>query len=123
MNYKNLWPTLRKTFSAWNDHNARRLGAALVFYSILSLAPLVILILAIVAFVFGHSNAPDQIIGQVEGMIGKEGGDAVRSVIEHAQKPSSNTIASILGVVTLGLGRDQEDAAIRRKSELPPRAS
>ena len=57
MNYKNLWPILRKTFSAWNDHNAPRMGAALAFYSILSLAPLVILILAIVAFVFGHSNA------------------------------------------------------------------
>ena len=74
MNYHHLWPLLRKTASAWSDHEAPRLGAALAFYSILSLAPLVILVLAIVALVFGHSAAQNLVIGQFEGLIGQEGG-------------------------------------------------
>ena len=105
MNYSNLWAALRETFSAWSDHEAPRLGAALAFYTILSLAPLLILTIAVVALVFGHSTAQDQIIGQVEGMIGHDGGIAVRDMIERAAaKPASGTFASIVGVITLLFG-------------------
>jgi len=54
-----LWPTVRRTFSEWTDHEAPRLAAALSFYTILSLAPLVILVIAVVALAFGHSSAQD----------------------------------------------------------------
>lgn len=105
MNYANVWSLLRKTFSAWSDHEAPRLGAALAFYTILSLAPLLILVIAIVAVFFGQSTAQDQIIGQVDWMVGKDGGNAVRAMIEHAaQEPGSGTFASIIGVVTLLFG-------------------
>lgn len=104
MRYNHLSSILRKTFSAWSDHEAPRLGAALAFYSILSLAPLVLLAVAIVAMVIGHPAAQDQIIGQVEGMIGKEGGNAVRGMIEHAQEPAAGAFASIVGVLTLLFG-------------------
>ncbi|MEO8661672.1 MAG: YihY/virulence factor BrkB family protein [Bryobacteraceae bacterium] len=102
MNHRKLASVLRQTFSAWSDHDAPRLGAALAFYTILSLAPLLILIVAIAAFFFGHSRAEDQIIGQVQAMIGVVGASAVRDVIERAaQKPASGTLASIIGVLTL----------------------
>lgn len=104
MNLQHLWSLFRKTFSAWNDHEAPRLGAALAFYSLLSLAPLVVLVVAIVAVVFGHSTAQDRIIGQVESLIGSEGAGAVRAMLEHAQKQSSGAIASIAGGVTLLFG-------------------
>ncbi|MBV9769674.1 MAG: YihY/virulence factor BrkB family protein [Bryobacterales bacterium] len=104
MNYRDWWPLLRKTVSAWSDHEAARLGAALTFYSILSLAPLLILVVAIVALVFGQSTAQGQLIGQVEGMIGSEGGKAFRDMIEHAQKPVSGSFASIVSVITLLFG-------------------
>lgn len=95
---------LGQTFSAWNDHEAPRLGAALAFYTILSLAPLVILVIGVVALVFGHTTAQDQIIGQLQGMIGQDGANVIRAMIEHAQKPASGIFASILGVVTLLFG-------------------
>lgn len=102
MNYGNLWFGLRKTCSAWMEHEAPRLGAALAFYTILSLAPLVILILAIAAAFFGGTKAQGEVIGQVSGMIGQEGANAIRIVIEHAaQKPAAGTLSSILGVITL----------------------
>ena len=99
-----MWALLRNTFTAWNEHEAPRLGAALAFYSILSIAPLVVVVLAILAMVLGRSDAQDQLLGQVQGMIGKEGADAVKTMIQHAQKPSSGVIASVFGVVTLLFG-------------------
>ena len=95
---------LSQTFSAWNEHEGPRLGAALAFYTILSLAPLVILVIALVALIFGHSTAQDQLLGQVDSMIGHQGSEAVKGMIEHAQEPASGTFASIIGVITLLFG-------------------
>jgi membrane protein len=57
MNYKTIWSILRETFSAWNEHEAPRLGAALAFYTILSPAALVIVVIAMVALAYGHFTA------------------------------------------------------------------
>lgn len=99
-----MWPLLQKTFSAWNNHNAPRLGAALAFYSILSLAPLLILLIRMAAGIFGHSAAQEQIIATVGQMAGVDGANAVRGLLEHAQQPASGALASVLGVVTLLFG-------------------
>ena len=104
MSYKTIWSLLHQTVSDWNAHEAPRLGAALAFYTILSLAPLVILVVAIAALVFGHSTAQSQLLGQVESMIGRQGSEAVKGMIEHAQEPASGAFASIIGVITLLFG-------------------
>jgi membrane protein len=104
MTIKNLGSILSKTFSAWSDHDAPRLGAALAFYSILSLAPLLVLVLAIVATVLGHSTAQERIIAVVQGTIGSDGGNAVRGMIESARTSSSGILASIAGGVALLFG-------------------
>lgn len=99
-----LWPILRQTFYSWNYHDAPRLGAALAFYTILSMAPLVILVVALAAMVFGHSTAQDQILGEVRDLIGQAGADAVKNTIEHAREPASGFFATAVGVVTLFFG-------------------
>jgi membrane protein len=104
MNYKTIWSMLIQTFSAWNEHEAPRLGAALAFYTILSLAPLVILVVGIAALIFGHFTAQNQLLGQVDSMVGHQGAEAVKGMIEHAQKPASGIFASIIGVITLLFG-------------------
>lgn len=104
MDYCTIWSVFAETFASWRKHNAPRLGAALAFYSILSLAPLMILVLAMVGLAFGHSGAQDRIVEQIEGMMGKDGGDAVRAIIEHAQKPAAGTVASVIGILTLLFG-------------------
>ena len=104
MNYKTIWTILRQTFSNWNEHEAPRQGAALAFYTILSLAPLVILVTAMLALIFGHSTAETELLNQVEGLVGHQGSDAVKAVIEQAQKPSSGALASVFGLLTLLFG-------------------
>jgi membrane protein len=104
MNYKIAWSMLRQTFSVWYEHDAPHLGAALAFYTILSLAPLVILVVPIAALVFGHSAAQNQLIDQVGNVIGRQGYYAVKAMIEEAHKPASGTFASIIGIIALLFG-------------------
>lgn len=104
MNYKTLWSMLSQTFSAWNEHDAPHLGAALAFYTILSLAPLVILVIPIAALIFGQSAAQNHLLGQVESVIGRQGSHAVKGMIEQAQKPASGTFAYFLGLTALLFG-------------------
>lgn len=101
--FKSFWFTLKQTVWAWNEHEAPRLGAALSFYTMLSIAPLVILVIAIASLVFGHSEAQNEIIRQVQGIMGAEGAKAVATVIERGQKPTG-VFASVIGVITLLVG-------------------
>ncbi len=100
---KTLWFTLKQAFWAWDNHEAPRLGAALSFYTMLSLAPLVILVIAIASLMFGHSAAQNEIIRQAQGIMGAEGAKAVQTVIEHGRKPIG-IFASVIGAITLLVG-------------------
>jgi membrane protein len=80
------------------------LGAALAFYTILSLAPLVIVVIPIAALIFGHSAAQSQLLGQVESVFGRQASHAVKGMIEQAEKPASGTFASIIGLTALLFG-------------------
>lgn len=80
------------------------MGAALAFYTIVSLAPLVVLVISIVAMVFGQTSAQEQLIGQVRNMVGRQGEEAVQGLIEQARQPVSSSLAAIFGVVTLLVG-------------------
>jgi|ERR1700728_82232 membrane protein len=100
---KGLYFTLKEALWAWNDHEVPRLGAALSFYMMLSLAPLVILVIAIASVAFGHHAAQDEIIRQAQTIMGAEGAKAVETVIEHGRNPTG-VFASVIGVITLLIG-------------------
>lgn len=104
VNLGRLWPILKATVSAWRRHNSPRIGAALAFYSLLSLAPMAIVVVSIVSLVFGHASARDHLISEVQFMIGREGAEAVGSMLEHAPQPSHGPLAAIFGFATLLFG-------------------
>jgi membrane protein len=104
MGAKKLLPILKATFTGWNTHEAPRLGAALAFYTVLSLSPLVILVVAVAGLVFSRSTAQTQISSQVQAMIGVEGGKAVESMLANAQKPAAGILGSIVGLISLLFG-------------------
>lgn len=119
-----LWSTLKQAFSAWSAHEAPRFGAALSFYSVVSLAPLVILVIAIASLVIGHSAARDHIISEVRILIGPNGAEAVQTVIEHSKEPASTGLASVIGVITLLFGASgvfaELQTALNRIWNVPP---
>jgi membrane protein len=100
----NVKPLLSETFSAWSAHEGPRLGAALSFYGVLSLAPLVILVVSIVALVFGESSAQAQIVAQVQGLIGKDGADVIQNMLKNARDPGPGVTGFLVSIVTVLFG-------------------
>lgn len=104
MTLKSFWNVLKRAGTGWVEHRAPQLGASLAFYSILSLAPLVVIVLAIAGWVFGADAARGELVGQIQGLVGEEGAKAIEEMIAHAQRPGSGAVATLLGAVTLLFG-------------------
>jgi membrane protein len=104
MSAKQALSLLKETYTKWNDRQAPRLGASVAFYSILSFAPLLVLVTAVIAFVFGHESAQGALINEARELIGERGADTVRTLLKNAQKPASGVFASLAAFVTLLFG-------------------
>ncbi|MGF1536144.1 MAG: YihY/virulence factor BrkB family protein [Elainellaceae cyanobacterium] len=106
MSPKQVWRLLKEAFQEWNKDDASRLAAALAFYTIFSLAPLLILVIAIASLVFDQDTVRGQIMAQMGTLIGDSGADALGTVLDNANRPgeSSGWIASIVSVVLLLVG-------------------
>ncbi|HEY0984142.1 YihY/virulence factor BrkB family protein [Schlesneria sp. T3-172] len=101
---REAWNLLRQTASDWSEDNVPRLGAALSFYTALSIAPLLVLSLRVAASVFGEEAARGEIESQIQSMIGEQGAEAIQSMLQSANQPETGTWATILGLVTLLFG-------------------
>ena len=101
---RELWPVVKETASQWSGHNAPRLGAALAYYALLSIAPLLVLIVAIFGLVFDKTTAEHQLLGQVQAMVGPSTAKALQSVLDHAHRSSSGIIASAFAIIALLFG-------------------
>lgn len=104
MGATNVWSLLKETVSDWSEDRAPRLAAALAYYTVFALAPLVIIVVGIVGLVFDPNNVQGQIVGQIGGLIGQENGQAIGDIIRNAsESKTGGTIATIIGLVTLVL--------------------
>jgi membrane protein len=119
-----LWKLLKTTFTAWSDHEAPRLGAALAFYGVLSLAPLAVLAIAVLELFFSQGAARHELLSHVRSMTNFESADAVNALIEHGQKPASGAIGSAVGVLTLLFGASgvfgELHSALNRMANVKP---
>ncbi len=88
----------------WVRDYAQSMGAALAFYTMFSIAPLLLIVIAIAGMVFGDEAARGEIYGQLQGMLGSKGAAAVQSLLESAGKPAESMMATVFGVVLLIVG-------------------
>jgi membrane protein len=95
---------LKQTISEFGDDKAPRLGAALAYYTIFSLAPLLLIVIAISGLAFGHDAAQNKIFEQLRGVLGPAAAASVQDMVANAAKPKSGTVATIIGIVTLIFG-------------------
>ena len=86
------------------EDNIFRMGAALAYYTLFSLAPLLLISVAVAGLVFGEEAAQGGVVSQIQGLIGEQGAQAVQSIMAAAHKPASGVFAGILGVGVLILG-------------------
>ena len=103
-NISHIWALLKETYADWSRHNAPKLGAALAYYTVLSIAPLLVVVVAVIGLGFGQQAARGDILKQIEGLVGHEGAQAIQTVVAHAYQPKSGILASLLGIITLFLG-------------------
>jgi len=101
---KTLWQILRQTQQAWSKDNATRLAAALAFYTVLSVAPLLVLAISVVALVFGEDAARGRVAGELASVVGPQAGEGIQTMIQHANSPSGLSIGSIVSIVVLLFG-------------------
>ena len=95
------WKLLVDTALSFVDDEVLSRGAAVAFYAITSLAPVLLIVIAIAGLVFGRDAAQDAISGQFSTLMGKQAADVLQSVIASASTRSSSIVATILGIVML----------------------
>ena len=95
---------LKETAGAWNGDYAPSMGAALSYYTLFSIAPLLLIVIAVAGLVFGADAARGEMFGQLAGLIGPDGAKAVEGLLQAADRPAQGTLATIIGIFTLLLG-------------------
>ena len=88
MTRKDWWTLLKETGGGWVADKVPRLAAALAFYTILSVAPLLVIALSIVGMIYGRAAVEGQLVEQMRGMVGDEGAKAIQSMIAAAAAPA-----------------------------------
>jgi membrane protein len=99
-----IFALLKIAYLEWSKDKAPRMGAALAYYTIFSLAPLLIIAVAIAGLAFGMQAAQGEIAGQIQGLVGRDGAKTVEAMIQSAHKPVHGVIGSMIGVFALFLG-------------------
>ena len=101
---KATFALLKETANSWSADYAPSMGAALSYYTLFSIAPLLLIVIGIAGLVFGADAARGEIFGQLAGLIGAEGAKAVEGLLAAADRPAQGILATIVGVLTLLLG-------------------
>ena len=104
MNQASIFDLLKRTATKWTERNAPRLGAALAFYTLLSLAPLVILVVAICGLFLSRSTAESELLSQATQLVGYSGAKALQLVVNNANQAKGGLLASVVAVITLIFG-------------------
>lgn len=100
---RGIWTVIKKSVNDFLEDDAMTLAGALAFYTALSLAPLLVLILWLVGLIWG-GKANEQVITQAQAAMGQQGAEMVRTVIEYGNQPGTGLVAKVAGIVTLLLG-------------------
>lgn len=104
LNAKILLNLLKQSFQEWQDDKVSQLAAALAYYTIFSLTPLLVLAIAIAGAVFGEEAARGEIVGQIQGLVGTSGAEAIETALKNADRPEISSIASLISIGVLLFG-------------------
>jgi membrane protein len=104
MKLQAIWTLFQETFKEWSEDKASRLAAALAYYTIFSIAPLLIIVIAIAGAAFGEEAARGEIVRQIQGLVGRDGAQFIEIAIKNASRPQAGTIASIISIIVLLIG-------------------
>ena len=96
-----MWDVVKETGTSWVEHKDARLGAALAYYSIFSIGPLILIVIAVAGLIFGQDAVRGEVSTQIRGLLGDTGAQAVQSMLADASRPRSGIVATVFGVGAL----------------------
>ena len=99
-----VWDLLSETYKEWRKDNAQTLGAALAFYTTFSMAPLLIIVIAIFGVILGKETVQVEILRRAQELIGAQGAAAVKMMIGAAYRPGTGLAATIIGILVILVG-------------------
>jgi membrane protein len=126
MQRKSIWQFLKTTINEWLEAEPFQLAAALSYYTLFSLAPLLLIAIGVAGFVFGREAAQNQIVETLQGMIGQDSAKTVQEMIQASnEKPKTGMISTIIGFVVLLFGAGgvvgQLQTSLNRMWEVTPK--
>src|SRR6185295_19117643 len=102
MKQRSTWQFLKDVVNQWIEDQPFQLAAALSYYTLFSLAPLLMIAISVAALAFGREAAQNQIVETIQGMIGQESAQAVQEMIQNASnKPTTGIISTLVGIIAL----------------------
>ncbi|HEY0877985.1 MAG TPA: YihY/virulence factor BrkB family protein, partial [Zeimonas sp.] len=101
---RGFWKLLVDTVSSWIEDYAPSMGAALSYYTLFSLAPLLLIVVSVAGLVFGEEAARGEVFGQLQGMLGDDGASAVENLLAGVQTSGKGPLGSVVGIVLLAVG-------------------
>jgi membrane protein len=102
---KSLWPFLKSIVTQWIEDDPFQLASSLSYYTLFSLAPLLIIAIAVAGLAFGREAAQNQIVATIQGTIGQESAQAIQRMIQNASnKPKTGMLSALIGVIALVFG-------------------
>ncbi len=104
MQVKNIWILVKAAGSSWLDDYAQSMGAALAYYTMFSIAPLLLIVISVAGLLFGVDAARGEIMTQLQGLMGRQGAEAVQGLLQSVSKPSEGITGTIVGGVLLLVG-------------------
>ena len=104
MYLRRLGSVLSKAANAWIDDHAQSMGAALSYYTVFSIAPLLLIAISVAGLVFGQDAAQGAVVDQLRGLIGQNGAQAIQDLLKNVSRPSSGIVATVVGLAVLVIG-------------------
>jgi membrane protein len=99
-----MWPLIKMSVLSWRQDHASSMGAALAYYTLFSIAPVLVIVIAVAGFFFGAEAARGEIVTQLRGLLGEDGATAVQGLLESASRPEEGLFATISSIALLLLG-------------------
>jgi membrane protein len=99
-----FWPLIKRSAIKWNDDDCLTLGAALAYYTVFSLAPVLVIAIAVAGALFGEEAAQGEIVGQIRNLVGNDGATAIQALIRSAGQQGVGSGATVIGLAVLLFG-------------------
>ena len=99
-----MWALVKESVSSWLDDYAPSMGAALAYYTVFSIAPLLLIVISIAGLVFGEEASQGRIIAQLESLTGPQAAQAIQDLLQSVNKPARSTLAALGGGLVLLVG-------------------